>query len=87
MNPSKTSNNSQAGSAVVLTPAQYRRLQQAISQVDAGNFSAEWPLVPRGRERASLEKTCGALCAMGLLRPYVHGGWEVTAEGRELVTG
>lgn len=70
-----------------LTSAERQRLEQAIAQIDRGDLSATWPLVFGGFGRASLSRTCDRLCSKGLLKPYVHGGWEVTDAGRRVALG
>jgi len=65
-----------------LTIAQRTRLQQAVRMIESGQPSATWPLLRRGLERSALERLAQRLCDGGYLRPYVHGGYEVTAKGR-----
>lgn len=38
--------------------------------------------VLRGFERNTWDRNAGVLCDAGLLRGYVHGGYEITDEGR-----
>lgn len=69
--------------SIQLTPAERRRLAQAIQQIDSGKPAADWAGLWRpGLARASLERTCQRLCAKGVFKPYADGGWEVTNAGR-----
>ena len=86
LQPPQLSSTSSVETVPALTAAEVRRLHQAIQQVDAGAFSAEWPLIRPGRERASLTRTCDSLCTKGLLKPYAHGGWEPTTLGRQVAS-
>ena len=78
---------SSAQATPTLTPAERRRLVEAFQQIAVGHLSAQWGLVRKGLARASLERTCQRLCQKGLLKPYVHGGLEVTEAGRQAVAG
>lgn len=37
---------------------------------------------PRGWRRAARERMCDRMVWDGLLKPYVHGGYEITSDGR-----
>jgi hypothetical protein len=40
------------------------------------------PVLRGGLGRSAWERMMSRLCAAGLFRPYAHGGYEITAEGR-----
>lgn len=66
-----------------LTKAQCRELRRAANHplgiVDTG---IGWG----GLQRASWHARMSALVSDGLLRPYVHGGYEITDTGRAALT-
>lgn len=59
-----------------LTDAQRRALRNIA---DEPGFSPHWP---KGYARASWVRCVERLCARGLARQYVHGGYEITDAGR-----
>lgn len=60
------------------TPAQAREMARAAAH-PLGIVEARWP---RGLAHAGWERMMARLTAGGLMRPYVHGGFEITAAGR-----
>lgn len=63
---------------MTVTSPQLRILQSAIAH-PLGLYE---PSGPRGWRRSAREKCCERLVVKGLLKPYVHGGYEITSDGR-----
>jgi len=67
------------------TKAQVKELRRAASTV-AGPRSpggvVTCPSPTRGLAASGWERMMGRLCEAGFFRPYVHGGYEITDEGR-----
>lgn len=66
-----------ADAAPKLTAPQLKQVQRAVD----GKGIVEWGRT-RGLASASWERMMERLCALGLFRRYVHGGYEITDTGR-----
>jgi hypothetical protein len=66
-----------------LTPNRVRILQSALSDT-MGVVTR--PYLP-GFEGVTWDRNAKALCGCGYLKPYVHGGFEITDTGRAALTG
>lgn len=65
------------------TAAELRALGQALAQ---GGRAAR-PSSNNGLARAAWRRKMERLVAAGLMRPYVHGGYELTAAGEAAAAG
>lgn len=66
-----------------ISAPQRRELEYAA----ANHFGLTRAAVPiSGLGAAAKRKMMDRLCLMGLFRPYVHGGWEITDAGRAAIT-
>ena len=64
-----------------ITEKHRRQLLQAASH-DLGLITFHSPGSGEGLRRAAFEKGMKTLCGLGLMQPYVHGGYEITELGR-----
>lgn len=63
-----------------LTKAQ----KEALKRAAAAPREVTWGR-QRGQAMAAWERMMLRLCETGLMRPYVHGGFEITDEGRRAI--
>lgn len=73
-----TSSNSSSVGASGLTPNRIRILQSAM---DDPMSVVTKPYMP-GFEGVAWDRNAKTLCERGYLKPYVHGGYEITDAGR-----
>jgi hypothetical protein len=67
--------------SLALSPAQRIALELA-ARAQSGVLER---VGPRSFGNKSWERMMGRLCARGLMKPYVHGGYEITPAGRSLL--
>lgn len=63
-----------------VTAPMRRGLAELVGARD-GHVDKLWP---KGFAKASWNRMMDRLCALGLARPYLHGGYQITGAGRDM---